>query len=81
MFAFLLLTVTGEPIRQSKNRKDVNMVTSSFLYVRFESQRRDRSRPFFHHFTMAIDTNNIRFVFNAVKDTILHENLHQLMLQ
>nr|CAB3249854.1 guanine nucleotide-binding protein subunit alpha-13-like [Phallusia mammillata] len=53
----------------------------NYLVYRFESQRRDRSKPFFHHFTMAIDTNNIRFVFNAVKDTILHENLHQLMLQ
>ncbi|CAK8696255.1 unnamed protein product [Clavelina lepadiformis] len=53
----------------------------SYLVYRFESQRRDKSKPFFHHFTMAIDTDNIRHVFNAVKDTILHENLHQLMLQ
>ncbi|XP_078482185.1 guanine nucleotide-binding protein subunit alpha-13-like [Ciona intestinalis] len=53
----------------------------NYLVYKFESQRRDRGKPFFHHFTMAIDTNNIRFVFNAVKDTILHDNLHQLMLQ
>uniref|UniRef100_H2Z8W8 Uncharacterized protein n=1 Tax=Ciona savignyi TaxID=51511 RepID=H2Z8W8_CIOSA len=53
----------------------------NYLVYKFESQRRDHAKPFFHHFTMAIDTNNIRFVFNAVKDTILHDNLHQLMLQ
>lgn len=51
------------------------------IVLRFESQRRDKTKPFFHHFTTAIDTHNIRFVFDAVKDTILHENLHQLMLQ
>jgi len=52
-----------------------------FLVQKFESKRRSKGKPFFHHFTMAIDTNNIRNVFNDVKDTILHENLHNLMLQ
>lgn len=52
-----------------------------FLVQKFESKRRNKVKPFFHHFTMAIDTNNIRNVFNDVKDTILHENLHNLMLQ
>lgn len=63
----------GDPL----NLSDVK----SFLVYKFESQRKDRRKPFFHHFTMAIDTNNIRFVFNAVKDTILQENLQTLMLQ
>jgi len=52
-----------------------------FLVNKFESKRRNLAKPFFHHFTMAIDTDNIRNVFNDVKDTILHENLHNLMLQ
>ncbi|XP_007525124.2 guanine nucleotide-binding protein subunit alpha-12 isoform X1 [Erinaceus europaeus] len=52
-----------------------------FLVHSFERQRRSRSRPLFHHFTTAIDTDNIRFVFHAVKDTILQENLKDIMLQ
>lgn len=47
----------------------------------FDSRRRDRARPLFHHFTTAIDTENIKFVFQCVHDTILHDNLKSLMLQ
>lgn len=47
----------------------------------FSRKRRNRSKPLFHHFTTAIDTENIRFVFHAVKDTILQENLKDIMLQ
>ncbi|KAK4307406.1 hypothetical protein Pmani_020835, partial [Petrolisthes manimaculis] len=38
-------------------------------------------RPLFHHFTTAVDTENIKVVFNSVKDTILQRNLETLMLQ
>lgn len=47
----------------------------------FDSRRRERNKPLFHHFTTAIDTENIKHVFQDVKDTILHENLRSLMLQ
>ncbi len=47
----------------------------------FDCRRRERSKPLFHHFTTAIDTENIKFVFQAVKDTILQDNLKSLMLQ
>lgn len=47
----------------------------------FDQRRRERSKPLFHHFTTAIDTENIKFVFQAVKDTILQDNLRSLMLQ
>ncbi|XP_043945712.1 guanine nucleotide-binding protein subunit alpha-12 [Protopterus annectens] len=53
----------------------------SYLVQCFNRKRRNRSRPLFHHFTTAIDTENIRFVFHAVKDTILQENLKDIMLQ
>ncbi len=46
-----------------------------------DSRRRERSKPLFHHFTTAVDTENIKFVFQAVKDTILQDNLKSLMLQ
>ena len=53
----------------------------NFLLTLFDEKRKDRSKPLFHHFTTAIDTDNVRFVFQAVKDTILQENLKSLMLQ
>ena len=52
-----------------------------FLLQLFDSRRKERAKPLFHHFTTAIDTENIRFVFQAVKDTILQDNLKSLMLQ
>ena len=36
--------------------------------------------PLFHHFTTAVDTQNIKVVFNSVRDTILRKNLELLML-
>ncbi|XP_026872101.2 guanine nucleotide-binding protein subunit alpha-12a isoform X1 [Electrophorus electricus] len=53
----------------------------TYLVQCFNRKRRNRSKPLFHHFTTAIDTENIRFVFHAVKDTILQENLKDIMLQ
>ncbi|CAG0921632.1 unnamed protein product [Notodromas monacha] len=38
-------------------------------------------RRIFYHFTTAVDTENIKVVFTAVKDTILGKNLEDLMLQ
>ncbi|TSK14692.1 Guanine nucleotide-binding protein subunit alpha-13 [Bagarius yarrelli] len=65
---------TGEP----HNLADVQ----KFLVECFRSKRREQQvKPFYHHFTTAINTENIRLVFRDVKDTILHENLKQLMLQ
>ncbi|XP_062388707.1 guanine nucleotide-binding protein subunit alpha-13b [Sardina pilchardus] len=53
-----------------------------FLVECFRSKRRDQQqKPLYHHFTTAINTENIRLVFRDVKDTILHDNLKQLMLQ
>lgn len=35
----------------------------------------------YHHFTVAIDTDNIKRVFDDVRDMVLKENMDQLMLQ
>ena len=40
-----------------------------------------RAMPVYNHFTVAVDTNNIRIVFKDVKDTILKKNLDSLLLQ
>ncbi|CAL8342934.1 unnamed protein product [Merluccius merluccius] len=56
-----------------------------FLVECFRGKRREQQqqpqKPLYHHFTTAINTENIRLVFRDVKDTILHDNLKQLMLQ
>ncbi|TRZ00350.1 hypothetical protein DNTS_002867 [Danionella cerebrum] len=65
---------TGEP----NNLKDVQ----NFLVECFRNKRREpQPKPIYHHFTTAINTENIRLVFRDVKDTILHDNLKQLMLE
>jgi guanine nucleotide-binding protein subunit alpha-12 len=64
---------TGDP----RNLSDVQ----AFIIAMFTSVKRDPRKPLFHHFTTAVDTENIKVVFNAVKDTILHRNLESLMLQ
>lgn len=64
---------TGDP----HSIKDVQ----NFILDMFVSVKRDPRKPLFHHFTTAVDTENIKVVFNAVKDTILHRNLESLMLQ
>uniref|UniRef100_A0A3Q3IL67 Guanine nucleotide binding protein (G protein), alpha 13b n=1 Tax=Monopterus albus TaxID=43700 RepID=A0A3Q3IL67_MONAL len=46
-----------------------------------QQQQKQQQKPLYHHFTTAINTENIRLVFRDVKDTILHDNLKQLMLQ
>lgn len=60
-----------------RDLKDVQ----GFLLDMFDNVRRNRDRALFHHFTTATDTENIKYVFAAVKDTILQNNLRQLMLQ
>ncbi|KAG5262604.1 hypothetical protein AALO_G00276860 [Alosa alosa] len=65
---------TGEPHDLADVQK--------FLVECFREKRRDQQqKPLYHHFTTAINTENIRLVFRDVKDTILHDNLKQLMLQ
>ncbi|GMT07825.1 hypothetical protein PENTCL1PPCAC_29999, partial [Pristionchus entomophagus] len=52
-----------------------------FLVDKFENSRKDRHRPFFYHFTTAVDTDNIRRVFEDVRESILERNLKTLMMQ
>merc|ERR1719219_1755344 len=52
-----------------------------FVLFYFLSARRNTSKHLYHHFTVAIDTNNIRIVFKDVKDSILKKNLDALLLQ
>ena len=60
--------------------RDIEAVKAFELFL-FASRRRDQSTRLFHHFTTAVDTNNINRVFQHVRETILHNNLRSLMLQ
>lgn len=53
----------------------------AFILAMFTSVKREPKKCLYHHFTTAVDTENIKVVFNSVKDTILHRNLELLMLQ
>lgn len=50
-----------------------------FLTELFDSVRTDRRQELYRHFTTATDTNNIKFVFKAVRDTILHRHIDGIM--
>ncbi|MPC11102.1 Guanine nucleotide-binding protein subunit alpha-13 [Portunus trituberculatus] len=64
------------------NPHDERCVQQFILHKFVEQRRGDTTRrPLFHHFTTAVDTENIKVVFNSVKDTILQRNLETLMLQ
>lgn len=46
----------------------------------YQEQKPDKEKTLYAHFTCATDTENIRFVFVAVKDTILRHNLKEFNL-
>ncbi|XP_063050935.1 guanine nucleotide-binding protein subunit alpha-14 [Engraulis encrasicolus] len=51
-----------------------------FILQMYQEQNPDREKTLYSHFTCATDTENIRFVFAAVKDTILRHNLKEFNL-
>ncbi|XP_075903211.1 guanine nucleotide-binding protein subunit alpha-14-like [Nelusetta ayraudi] len=51
-----------------------------FILKMYQEQNPDKDKTLYPHFTCATDTENIRFVFVAVKDTILRHNLKEFNL-
>ncbi|XP_059192641.1 guanine nucleotide-binding protein subunit alpha-14-like [Centropristis striata] len=51
-----------------------------FILKMYQEQNPDKDKQLYPHFTCATDTENIRFVFAAVKDTILRHNLKEFNL-
>ncbi|XP_056274275.1 guanine nucleotide-binding protein subunit alpha-14 isoform X1 [Pseudoliparis swirei] len=51
-----------------------------FILKMYQDQNPDKDKQVYPHFTCATDTENIRFVFVAVKDTILRHNLKEFNL-
>ena len=54
--------------------------TIEFFSEKFEEMNEEENRSVFTHATCATDTENIRFVFAAVRDTILQSNLKEYNL-
>ncbi|KAM3868161.1 guanine nucleotide-binding protein subunit alpha-14-like isoform 1-T1 [Diretmus argenteus] len=51
-----------------------------FILKMYQEQNPDKDKALYPHFTCATDTENIRFVFVAVRDTILKRNLTEFNL-
>ncbi|KAJ3429547.1 guanine nucleotide-binding protein g(o) subunit alpha [Anaeramoeba flamelloides] len=51
---------------------------SEFLKEKFVSLNRNKEKEIYPHFTCATDTDNIKFVFSAVKDIILQNNIKDI---
>lgn len=50
-----------------------------FEVLLFDRRRKDRSQLLYHHFTIAVDTENCLMVFRDVRDTILEQNIRSIM--
>lgn len=46
-----------------------------FILEMFIKVRKNTHTAIYYHYTNAVDTQNIKIVFNSVKDTIFHRNL------
>ncbi|RWS21550.1 heterotrimeric GTP-binding protein alpha subunit G-alpha-q-like protein [Leptotrombidium deliense] len=57
-----------------------HIAAREFLHNWFLEKNPVKSRRIYSHYTCATDTENIRFVFEVVKDTILEINLHEFSL-
>ncbi|KAG7332102.1 hypothetical protein KOW79_003936 [Hemibagrus wyckioides] len=51
-----------------------------FILQMYQDQNPDKEKTVYSHFTCATDTENIRLIFAAVKDTILRSNLKDFNL-
>ncbi|XP_067320538.1 guanine nucleotide-binding protein subunit alpha-14 isoform X2 [Anolis sagrei] len=60
-------------------KQDVK-AAKDFILNLYQEQNPDKEKVMYSHFTCATDTENIRFVFAAVKDTILNINLKEFNL-
>eukprot|EP01132_Coremiostelium_polycephalum_P004247 gene4247-5316_t len=49
--------------------------TSVYIKKKFDSVKKDKNKNIYIHFTVAVDTQNIDFVFRAVKEIILKQVL------
>ncbi|KAJ8005977.1 hypothetical protein DPEC_G00123490 [Dallia pectoralis] len=51
-----------------------------FILEMYQDQNPDKEKVVYYHFTCATDTDNIRFVFAAVRDTIINHHLKEFRI-
>ena len=73
MYNFILLVYQGDPFNLSQ--------VQAFMLSLFVQARRNPQQTLYHHFTTAVDTENVKKIFEAVKNFILQQHLAMLMLQ
>ncbi|KAA8592186.1 hypothetical protein FQN60_017641 [Etheostoma spectabile] len=78
----VILFLNKTDILQEKIMLDQIDATAAqeFILKMYQEQNPDKGKTMYPHFTCATDTENIRFVFVAVKDTILRHNLKEFNL-
>jgi len=68
------LTVTFKEYKGDPHNYDQCV---EFIKNQFESKRQDPSKPIYTHICCATDKNNMRHVFNAVKDIVIRRSLEE----
>ncbi|XP_026999897.1 guanine nucleotide-binding protein subunit alpha-14-like [Tachysurus fulvidraco] len=63
-----------------KGPKNNAEAAKKFILQMYEAQNSDACRRLYTHFTCATDTENIRLIFSAVKDTIMRTNFEDFIL-
>lgn len=76
----LCLSHVSPPVMTFPGPKNDPKAAREFILQMYQEQNPDREKTIYSHFTCATDTENIRFVFAAVKDTILRHNLKEFNL-
>lgn len=73
------LFIRCDPHKSSISGTNTYEEAAAYIQLQFENlnKRKDGQKEIYTHFTCATDTNNIRFVFDAVTDIIIKENLRQ----
>ncbi|XP_034068554.1 guanine nucleotide-binding protein subunit alpha-14 isoform X1 [Gymnodraco acuticeps] len=70
----------GDYFPEFTGPKQDQSAAQDFILKMYQEQNPDKDKALYPHFTCATDTENIRFVFVAVKDTILRHNLKEFNL-
>jgi len=74
------LEFKGDPFDVTDVKNFVLSMFLSQINLEKSSAGSTYKKTIYHHFTVATNTENIRLVFDSVKDSILRKNLDELML-
>ncbi|VDK30608.1 unnamed protein product [Gongylonema pulchrum] len=70
-----ILPYTGRSSSGSIFRRQDYHEASAYIQAQFEAKNKSANKEIYCHMTCATDTTNIQFVFDAVTDVIIANNL------